>query len=200
MHTMRQLTIWLCRAWPVLILLPLAALHAFALSSLPSHTVVINKLTGTVLQILGGLIVLHAVDGNLGLFRKQTIASVVLAWLRDFPLFRRHVVIALSGIASSSAVGSASLSVRRAANTIEERIAEVERQLEEVRIAVREQGVAVHRRIDEVKTELSASIASNEKAVNQLSAQLETATVGGFKQQAFGVMLAIYGAVVGVFA
>lgn len=40
----------------------------------PSSTLV-NKITGTLLQIVGGLIVLHAVDGNLGLFKRKTLGS-----------------------------------------------------------------------------------------------------------------------------
>lgn len=37
-------------------------------------------------------------------------------------------------------------------------------------------------------------------SLNKLSKQLESATVGGFKQQAFGVLLVIYGAAISVFA
>lgn len=54
--------------------------------------------------------------------------------------------------------------------------------------------------IEDVKSELSHSIASNQLALLKLSEQVEKATVGGFKQQAFGVMLVIYGAIAGVFA
>lgn len=200
MDTAKRLVVWIFRAWPVLALVFLAACHFAALSLLPTHVVLVNKLTGTTMQIVGGLVVLHALDGNLGLFRKQTLMSVVVAWFRDFPLIRRHHTISLQGVASSSAVGSATLTVERKFTTVEERITELERQFKERLAAIQRQQAAVLQRIDEVKTELNRGIASNQAAIGELAAQIEVATVGGFKQQAFGVLLAIYGSVVSVFA
>ena len=78
--------------------------------------------------------------------------------------------------------------------------AELERQLEEVRTTMREQKATLLKRVDEVRVELSNALTSNQAAVQDLSARIEAATVGGFKQQSFGVLLAIYGAVVSVFA
>lgn len=50
-----------------------------------------------------------------------------------------------------------------------------------------------------MKIELSNSIASNQATLNKLSEKLEKVIVGGFKQQSFGVMLLIYGAITSVF-
>lgn len=199
-ETAKRLLVWTLRAWPVLALLLLAVCHLVALSLLPGHVVLVNKLTGTTMQVVGGLVVLHAVDSNLGLFRKQNLFSVVLSWFRDFPLIRRSHTISLQGVASSAVVGSATLTVERKVTTVEERLTELERQLKEVHAAIQQQRVAVLQRIEEVKIELNRGIATNQAAISELSARIEIATVGGFKQQAFGVMLAIYGAFVSVFA
>jgi len=85
-------------------------------------------------------------------------------------------------------------------NTIEEKIAELERQLNEFRQHVNEDIQAVNARVTQVHSELSTAVATNTAALNQLSSRLELATVGGFKQQAFGVLLAVYGAITSVFA
>jgi hypothetical protein len=191
---------WLLRAWPILALLVLSAIHISALRSLPANTVLVNKVAGTVMQIVGGLIVLFAVDSNLGLFNRQTLAAAVVAWVSDFPLRRRAVTIQLNGVAAATATGSATLTVGRAATTIEEKLAELDRQLNELKSMVRQQNAAVHAKLEAVKAELSGAVESNRGALADLSARIETATVGGFKQQAFGVLLAIYGAVVSVFA
>lgn len=192
--------LWLLRAWPVLALLPIITCHYAALQLFSAHAVFVNKLTGTTLQIVGGVIVLLAIDGNLDLFRKQTLYSVVVAWFRDFPLIRRSVTIALSGVASSSATGSATLSVERRFTTVEERVAELERQIKELHTTIAQQKAALLGRIEEVKVELGRGLASNQAAIQELSARIETSAVGGFKQQGFGVLLAIYGAIVSVFA
>lgn len=196
----RRLAIWLWRAWPVLVMALLAAAHLLAVAKCPYESALVNKLTGTVMQIVGGLIVLYSVDSNLGLFRNQSLAAAVITWFRECPLWLRTVTLSLSGTAACTALASMSASVIRAATTVEERLAELERRLEELRSEIAAQSRAIHSRIEEVKSELSSLIASNQSALNKLSEQVEKATVGGFKQQAFGVMLVIYGAVTSVFA
>lgn len=200
MDALSRLIDWFLRAWPVLAFLPIALAHQTAHAFFPTDPVFVNKVTGTSLQIIGGVIVLHSVNTNLGLFRNQHLGGVVLGWFRSFPLFRKSVTISASGVASIGISGSARASVRRAANTLEEKVSELERQLEEFRTHVREDLSAVNNRIAQVHSELSSAVASNAAAVTQLSSRLEQATIGGFKQQAFGVLLATYGAVTSVFA
>ena len=160
----------------------------------------VNKVTGTFLQVVGGLIVLYSVNANLGLFREQHFGSIILGWFRSFPLFRKPVTISVSGSSSLAMGGRARISVCRTTNTVEEKIAELERRLDEFRQHVNEDIQAINARISQVHTELTTAVATNTATLNQLSSRLEMATVGGFKQQAFGVLLAIYGAVTSVFA
>lgn len=174
--------------------------HWRALACFPGETVLVNKLTGTVMQVVGGLIVLYSVDSNLGLFRNQSLVTAVLAWFRECPIFMRSITLSASASASCSATASISATVIRAATTIEERLAALESRFEEFRSEMATQHQAIHSRIEDVKLELSNSIASNQSELRKLSDQVEKATVGGFKQQAFGVMLVIYGAVTSVFA
>ncbi|WP_407278456.1 hypothetical protein U5817_19065 [Aromatoleum evansii] len=174
--------------------------HWIALARFPAETVLVNKLTGTAMQIVGGLIVLYSVDSNLGLFRNQSLVATVIAWFRECPIFVRATTISASVTASGSASASISATVIRAGKTIEERFAALEARFEELRSEVATQHREIHSRIEEVKSELSSSIDLNQSALHKLSEQVEKATVGGFKEQAFGVMLVIYGAVTSVFA
>ena len=150
--------------------------------------------------MVGGLIVLYSVNTNLGLFRDKHFGHIIIDWFRSFPLFRKPVTISVSGSASTAVSGSARISVRRVTNTVEERIVELERQLEEFRQYVNEDIQVVNARIANVRSELSTALAANTATLSQLSSRLELATVGGFKQQAFGVLLAVYGAITSVFA
>ena len=200
MHMIRRIAIWIWRAWPVLVMLFLASAHFQALARFPNESVLVNKLTGTLMQIVGGLFVLYSVDSNLGLFRNQSLATSVIAWFRECPIFVRSVTVSASCSASFGISGNATASVTRAATTVEERLAEVERRLEELRSEMATKNRELYSRITEVKSELSNSIATNQSALNKLSEKFEKVTVGGFKQQAFGVMLVIYGAVTSVFA
>jgi len=178
----------------------LAYAHWFALARFSSETTMVNKLTGTAMQIVGGLIVLYSVDSNLGLFRNQSLVTTVIAWFRECPLFLRSITLSASATASCSASASISTTVIHSATAFEERLAELERHLEEFRTEVATKHLAIHSRIEEEKSELSASIASNRSRLHELSEKTERATVGGFKQQVFGVMLVIYGAITSAFA
>ena len=115
----------------------------------------------------------------------------------------RLAMMAAAGIL----VGGVSMSSAKAADLggdccadLEERVAELERLADELRVEIRAEGAAVRRQVDEVRHELLSSIESNNTDIRQLTEKIERATVGGFKQQSFGVLLAIYGAVVSVFA
>jgi hypothetical protein len=200
MRSLSALLSWLFRAWPALALVPIAFVHSGAHQFFHADPVLVNKITGTVLQVVGGLIVLHSVNTNLGLFREQHFGRIIIGWFRSFPLFRKSVAVSVSGSGSIAISGSARISVRHATNTVEEKIAELERQLDEFRQHVNEDFQAVNARIAQVHIDLSKAVATNAATLNQLSSRLELATVGGFKQQAFGVLLAMYGAVTSVFA
>lgn len=199
MHSLSALLSWLIRAWPVLSLIPIALAHATLYWFFPSDTVLVNKIIGTVLQIVGGLIVLYSVNTNLGLFRDKHFGHIIIDWFQSFPLFRKPVTISLSGSGSIAFSGSTRISVRRVTNTVEDKIAELERQLEEFQQHVNEDIQTLNARIAHVYSELSTAVATNTTTLSQLSSRLELATVGGFKQQAFGVLIAVYGAITSVF-
>lgn len=174
--------------------------HWLVHSRFPSETVMVNKLTGAAMQVVGGLIVLYSVDSNLGLFRNQNLVTTIITWFHECPVFARTVTLSGSAVVSCSASASMSARVIRTATTIEEQLAELERRIEEFRTEVAGQHRAIYSRLEDVKSELSTSIASNQSELYKLSEKVEKATVGGIKQQAFGVMLVIYGAGVSVFA
>ena len=196
----RRLVIWFWRAWPLLVIAALAFSHWRALACFPAETLLVNKLTGTAMQIVGGLIVLYSVDSNLGLFRNQSLVAAITDWFRECPIFVRPITLTASLTSSSSMSAALPATVIRAGTTIEERLAALEGRFEELRAEIATQNRATHSRIENVKSELSSSIESNQLALRKLYEQVEKATVGGFKQQAFGVMLVIYGAVTSVFA
>jgi hypothetical protein len=178
----------------------LVGLHLAALEYFQAQSATVNKVAGTIMQIVGGLIILHSVDSNLGIFRNQSLFRIIIAWLRDFPVFKRTISLSANLTGSMSLSGSISTLVKRAVTTVEERLAEAERQIVELRADLHAKHQALQTRIEQVKTDLSASITSNQTDLKRLSEQIEKATVGSFKQQAFGVMLAVYGAATSLFA
>lgn len=200
LRSLSALISWLLRAWPILSLGPILLAHATAHRLFPADPILVNKITGTVLQVVGGVIVLCSVNSNLGLFRGLHFGKVIFGWFRAFPLFHKPKRVSLSGACHAEISGSIRLSVGRATSTIEEKVAELERQFEEFQEHVREDFGKTNARIADIHSKLSKAVAENTTKLDQLASKLERSTVGGFKQQAFGVFLAVYGAVTSVFA
>jgi hypothetical protein len=194
-----RLPSWTFRAWPVLAMVPVALAHWVAFHLFP-NTAMVNKLVGMTLQILGGLLVLYSINDNLGIFRAQSLSSAVIAWFKDFPLVHEPnpVTIQAKGIGSATACGS--LSVNHTLSTVEERIAELERLTQDLQQQLDQKVHAIDIRIEAARSEFQQQIAHTSRKVTDISRQLEHAAVGGFKFQALGVFLVIYGAFTGVFA
>lgn len=195
-----QLLPWILRAWPLLALVPVAVLHAVALQVSPSHHEVVNKIVGAILQVAGGLIVLYSVNDNLGLFREQSLVATIVAWLKAFPLVRKPINISASVGTAMGSSAAASISVERKASTVEERITELERKLQEFKEQMGKDLVEMRERINEQWIQLERRISATSDRVAEISKKMEYAAVGGFKIQALGVLLAIYGAGTSVFA
>lgn len=195
-----QLPSWLFRAWPLLALLPAFLIHWLALWQFADTSVLVNKVAGMSLQALGGLLILYSINDNLGLFRRQSLVATVIAWFKAFPIARKPVVVQLSGVASVGMTGSASLSASTAPRTMEERLARLEDDLERLRKEVAANAAGAQRQLQEAKAELGGRIEATSSQLSDLTKKVEHAAVGGFKLQAFGVLLALYGAVTSVFA
>ena len=196
----RLLPRWLMRAWPALTLAPVGAAHFLAARQFPSDLVIVNKSVGMALQILGGLLVLYSVNDNLGLFKAQSLRATIVGWFLSFPRVRPPINLSVAMNASSSISASMSATVAKRATTLEERVAEVEREMSELRGVVQRNLDNVRTRIEEVRSELQRQVSETSNTVGGLSSRLEQSAVGGFKLQSLGVLLAIYGAVTSLFA
>ena len=194
----QRLIPWLMRAWPVLAMAPVATCHAIALWAVPADSDFVNKLVGMSLQVIGGLLVLYSLNDNLGLFRSQSLKSAIVDWFKDFPLARKPIVITGSS-SSSSATSTGFATVTPKPNTLEERVAEIERKLAEIQIQISQEVRAINVKIEDAKAELRMQITETSVKVTDLSKRLEHAAVGGFKFQTLGVLFALYGAVTSVF-
>lgn len=196
----QRLTPWLMRAWPVLALAPVATCHAIALWAVPADSVFVNKLVGMSLQVIGGLLVLYSLNDNLGLFRSQSLKSTIVGWFKDFPLVREPIFAYSSTCDGADATSASASTVAQIPNTLEERVAEIERKLAEIQQQILQEVRAINVKIEDAKSELGKQITETSAKVTDLSKRLEHAAVGGFKFQALGVLFAVYGAVTSVFA
>ncbi len=181
-------------------MLPLFVAHYVAVALLPGNTQMVNKVAGSILQSTGGLLILISIDQNLGLFRNESFLSTIVSWLKSFPISRNVTVHVASGAlhASAGSVSATTASLR--ASSIEERVNELERAVQMLRDHLRGEVEKLNAQITSAQSALTQSIDATNKEISSLAERLEETTVGGMKLQAFGVLLALYGAVTSVFA
>ncbi|MFZ4628307.1 MAG: hypothetical protein ACOYNR_08265 [Blastocatellia bacterium] len=201
LRSLSKLFFWLIRAWPVLSLGPIWLAHRAAYSLFSYNTVLVDKIAGSTLQVIGSFLILYSINSNLGLFKNQHLGKVIRGWIQSFPLFRRPVTGTLNASvkASTTTFGTPRISTIRATSTIEERVADLERQLEEVRQQTNEDIRVLNDRIADLYSKLSTDVAQNTTIAKQISSKLEEAITGDFKQQAFGVIITLYGTLMNVF-
>lgn len=198
MNKFERRIIWLfVEPWPIWVMAFVVTIHLLVIYTTPVDVILTNKIASAGMQIVGGLIVIFSIDSNLGLFRKQSLLESVLDWCNG-PDSRNIVAPA-----SFAAVGKATLNIRIAVDsrptTTEERLAELERITAQLRTEFEAEHQASRSRIDAAKRVLYTSIAANQQSFDELSENVKAAAVDGFKPQAFGVMLTVWGAGTSVF-
>jgi hypothetical protein len=202
MNYTSRLLKWILRAWPVLLFALVVTVHVFIVMNItgPKDVANANKIAGTILQVLGGLIILISINSNLGLFRRQNLFTTFKVWVSEFPRLRTHHVIHVATgnlVANGATVG---LSAYIAGGSLEERIASLERRVDETNARVSAMQKGQNERMDAMNVSLTSSITSAKSELRELASKVEAATVGGFKQQVFGVLIAVYGAFISLVA
>lgn len=197
---MKRWILWLSRAWPVWALTAITWVFGqFAIWTIPAGAPVFNKVAGASLQALGALIVLFSLDGNLGLFKRQGLVSVMLAWCRDYPRKGKVGTLVAAKTGQMNASGLLA-SIRIQPADIDGRVAELERMVGELHETIAQNRAEVDSAITEVRREMAQGQSQHQNNLNELSEKIEASTVGGIKLQAFGVGLALLGSALSIFS
>jgi hypothetical protein len=199
MQKANRLIKWLLKAWPFLVVAAVGCMHYLFYKTLQIEGDDLNKIAAATLQLVGGLIVLYKINENIGLFKQQNLLSMAVGWLKEFPLIRRSETVELkAGVIGVSSAGPVSVHVKRKCDTVEERLEELERQIDECRQLVHDKEKEINFTIVRVRQELEKEISVNRDRVQDVSSLIDQTAVGGIKVQLLGVLLVIYGAIIGV--
>ena len=190
MKKLTQLYKWALRAWPFWVVVLVGALHYLLLIAIPLDTRSVNKIVAATLQVVGGLIVLYSLNENIGLFRKENLLSMAICWLREFLLIRRSATINMQAACSAvSMTGSVSVHVKHKCETVEERLEELQRQIDDCRQLVNAKEKEIHLVIGKAKEELQKDIHTNRESIREVNSLLHGPDDGGIKAQLLGVLL-----------
>lgn len=184
---------WVWRAWPVILTALVGVIHFTVLQAIPDKSVTVNKWVSVLLQLAGGFFVLYSIDKNLGTFRNKNLWQSILDWFRSFPVGKRPVTHASHASGRVSLSGSANATFEPAATTIEEKLLRLERSIAEVRKSVTDLNEQFNAEIHELRLQLDSNVSAQKAEMALLSSRMDQSLVGGFKHQAFGVLLVLYG-------
>jgi hypothetical protein len=160
----------------------------------------VNKVFGAGLQITGGLLIFWSINDNLGLFQKRSVASTAVDWFKSIPIKRPPITVSASGTSTVSTTGTATVAVSSIPKSLEERIANVEQKLQDLVVRNTQEHLAFQQQITKQRVELEGQLGTALSQIASLEARVQHVTVGGFKLQLFGVLLAFYGAITSVYA
>ena len=198
MDTARYLA-WFKRIWPLFAELGIVLLHAAVLAYFWECTAPINKVFGAGLQLSGAAMLVFSMNETIGTFRKHGIwGTLELLWA-DRPWKAQGLVAHAVGSASGSATLTGRVPIISSGGSIEARIANLEKQLDECRSLIVTNEHAANVRMDGIKAHLQATMEVDRAEVKGLRSSVERTLVDGVHFQIFGLFLAVHGTIAGYF-
>jgi hypothetical protein len=191
---------WLfVRPWPIWTLAVISLVVAyFGTWTVSGASPGFNKIAGAILQALGALLVLISLDGNVGLFKGRGLIAEIMLWARDYPRKPHTIYLEATGCSQGNSSTGGVVTVRP--TTIDQRIAELERVVVELRTLILKGHGELTDAIAAARVEAKNANNQTALAVRSLESKLVVSAVGGVKVQAFGVGLALLGSVLSVFS
>jgi hypothetical protein len=189
----RRLT-WTWRMWPLIVIFIIFLFHYLLCLLFPASIDIINKTMSLFSQWFGVVYILYSIDGNIWIVNKQNLVSLLKKYLKEWPTDGGHT-ISLEGacIIQCGASGSARITSNRNLETIEEKIAFLQEQINELKNDHKNDLIAVNKKIDSNYSELKGQHERLRSSFEDHQAKITEIMIGGWKEQVFGALLIIYG-------
>jgi len=200
MNELIRLLKYIWRAWPVIIILFILTFHILLIRYLMLPPVTTHKTISLFSQLFGGLLVLYSIDSNIGIIKRKNLYDIFRAYLKEFPLIKRHVTIQAHSGAMTLTGGKVKLRVTRNPKTLDEKIEYLQEQLNEVRREVETETTELHKKIDTRAEAIDARLNDTQETIKNIETKIEEVSIGGIKIQIFGLLLVVYGSITGYIA
>lgn len=191
---------WVWRMWPVLVPVSIGGLHILAANHSPTiDWGPINKLLYLLLQLAGGFVVLITLDSSLGLINKTSIPSIFISYLKSFPLIKREHKLTVDFIDSKTDVLSAKVRLSGSKDTVEEKIAHLQKQIECVKEDLNDEMNYLKQLISTNDKQNQKSLSEIRRTIGTMDNTIKLSTLSSLKWQLLGVLLIFYGSIVSYF-
>jgi hypothetical protein len=191
MNKVKQLVTWSLKAWPLLSVGIIAFVHYYLYRYIGTS---INKFIALFLQFIGGLVVLYSINDNIGTFKRRNLFSIFVEWLKSFPLIKKATTVGKELDLRFSIEPSSIYHAERKCETVDEKLEEFKRQLDELRNLVFLKEIAIRNDISTIEIKFQDAISKNNADIRDVKKLLDDSIVGAVNLQLFGVLLVSYGA------
>ena len=171
---------------------------ALALALRPGSSEPLIRWTGLVLELLGIGTVVWGIADTRAFFGHTPVLTAAIAWIGRFPLTKKSIVLAATGIASATAVGNVRAQVTYGAGsnpTVEARLDALDKSI----TAIHDRITRAEREMDEqfskTKKNLATEILSRNVEDERTRKMLETTATGGVHISAIGAVWLFVGLV-----
>jgi len=190
---------WILRGWPVLIMVLILSLHLYLINCFNINVKSLNKIVSLIAQIIGGVLVIYSIDSNIGIIKGKNLKEELITYLKEFPLFKKSVVISEQVTISSKSFANIKANVVRNPKTIDEKIDYLQEQIEKIKKELNQNVDELRKAINNLSKYFNEKFHKTNVTLNEIEKKVEEVSVGGIKIQVFGVFLLIYGAISGYF-
>lgn len=193
MNYLQRVWYWLKYPWPLHVYPLLIGIHLGILNYFALYAKVINLWFSTGFQVVGGILILIAIDSNLNIVSNSSIKNSIIKWIKSFPLKPKSYTLEVQGIAQSNSFSNARLSVTPKMSTLEEKIDFLFQEIKRVDEDRQEIRKEFSERVHKSEQKIAELEKSYNFQINEIKSKINAVTIGGIKVEVLGVLCIIYG-------
>lgn len=185
----------LWQAWTFIIFLIIVIIHSIVYCSVYNFSDKDYKLISLITQIVGGLLILYSINGNIKIVKKITLMTMLTGYFKK----NQDAIAAPKGVGVSIFGGNVKVIVIENPESVEEKIENLRKQIDDLKVNFIQKATDLNERLTQQSEELNSQINQVSSERKELTAQIEEifSSWYGIHIQVFGVLLMIYGAVMG---
>ncbi|MBT0962050.1 hypothetical protein [Denitromonas iodatirespirans] len=199
----KQLPAWIWDGYPVFLPIALMVAHlsiAYVLG-LGDGLKQLNRVVAAALQIFGVMWIVKSIDSNLRLFKLRPMKERLATYLRRIPLRMYSTTVYLKGanLVSRSGFVGGRISQSRSGQSLEERMAALEGQINSIYARFDDEQRATDKKLSDLRTEVDRQINDVATTTKNLEESIKKQSDDDVGDQIMGMLWIVHAAIAGMY-
>lgn len=176
-------------------------IHIMVLILYPDARATINKYVSNILQFIGLIIVLKAVNDNVKIIDRGSITRSISEWLNAFPFRKRKATVHVVNIAGElNSAGHITARLIHKPETLEEKINYAFEELKRLEREISHTTETRNKKINGLEATIGELKTKQDNKIQDIQMRLSEVFAGGAKEEIFGVVCIFYSLVTSFFS